>query len=322
MIVSPELEAPRPADGAGSSDAVTFAFGDATADVFGVARIGLSGEPAVSSGLAILFAAGNAVAVRAAGGEAVASPAWEDISAAGVSTTVAQPLSAWTVSLAREDGVGADLRFEAISQASWLDGDSSVGKTGGMQGYEHICRVTGTVTVAGDAIAIDCLGQRGHSWGAPDWETITRARTLNAWLDDGLALSLVAIAPAGRKAVNHDAEAIGAALFTRPPILHGEDDDALLDGEDDGDDEFGPGDLIVLDVPEPRLSTVFDSEGRQQRAGFELVFDEDGTPRRGAGEARCGTSIDLGRLRLDCAFFTWRMEGREGVGRYDVLRRT
>ena len=30
---------------------------------------------------------------------------------------------------------------------------------------------------------------------------------------------------------------------------------------------------------------------------------------------------NLGRLRLDCAFFTWRMEGRSGVGRYDVLRR-
>jgi hypothetical protein len=35
----------------------------------------------------------------------------------------------------------------------------------------------------------------------------------------------------------------------------------------------------------------------------------------------CGTSLELGRLRLDCAFFDWRMEGRVGVGRYDVLRR-
>ena len=43
--------------------------------------------------------------------------------------------------------------------------------------------------------------------------------------------------------------------------------------------------------------------------------------RRAAGEVACGTTLDLGRLRLDCAFFTWRMEGRSGVGRYDVLRR-
>ena len=42
---------------------------------------------------------------------------------------------------------------------------------------------------------------------------------------------------------------------------------------------------------------------------------------RMAGEVLCGTSIDLGEQRLDSAFFGWRMEGREGVGRYDVLRR-
>jgi hypothetical protein len=34
----------------------------------------------------------------------------------------------------------------------------------------------------------------------------------------------------------------------------------------------------------------------------------------------CGTSLDLGRLRLDCAFFRWRMDGRTGFGRYDILR--
>jgi hypothetical protein len=307
VIVTPALEDPRPVDGAVSSDAVTFAFGDPLADVFGVARIGLSGEPPLASGLALLFAGGDAVTVRAAGGEAVAQRAWASVGAAGVSSTVIEPLAAWTVTIAEQDGTGAQLRFDALSQPSWLDGESSVGQTGGMQGYEQICHVTGTATIAGHATAIDCLGQRGHSWGAPDWETITRARTVNAWLDDGLALSLVAIAPAARKDVNHDAEAIAAALFTHPPAL------------DDDDDETAA--LIALDVPEPRLSTVFDSDGRQRRAGFELIFDEDGVPRRGAGEARCGTSLDLGRLRLDCAFFTWRMEGREGVGRYDVLRR-
>jgi hypothetical protein len=49
--------------------------------------------------------------------------------------------------------------------------------------------------------------------------------------------------------------------------------------------------------------------------------DEDGLPRRAAGEVLCGTSLDLGRLRLDCAFFRWRMDGRSGFGRYDILRR-
>ena len=46
----------------------------------------------------------------------------------------------------------------------------------GLVPHFHGGSFAGTVTVAGTAIAIDCLGQRGHSWGAPDWETISRAR--------------------------------------------------------------------------------------------------------------------------------------------------
>jgi hypothetical protein len=36
----------------------------------------------------------------------------------------------------------------------------------------------------------------------------------------------------------------------------------------------------------------------------------------------CGSTLDLGPLRLDCAFLRWHMDGRVGVGRYDLLRRT
>jgi hypothetical protein len=74
-------------------------------------------------------------------------------------------------------------------------------------------------------------------------------------------------------------------------------------------------------VLDPRVSTVYDADGRQRTAGLELYLDEDGFPRRAAGEVMCGTTLDLGRLRLDCAFFRWRMEGRTGFGRYDLLRR-
>ena len=49
--------------------------------------------------------------------------------------------------------------------------------------------------------------------------------------------------------------------------------------------------------------------------------DEEEWARRGAGEVLCGSSLDLGALRLDCAFFRWHLEGRAGVGRYDILRR-
>ena len=54
----PEHDAPRPAHGNGFSDAVTVAFGDAAAELYGVARLGLAEGGA--SGLAILFRARRA----------------------------------------------------------------------------------------------------------------------------------------------------------------------------------------------------------------------------------------------------------------------
>ena len=68
-----------------------------------------------------------------------------------------------------------------------------------------------------------------------------------------------------------------------------------------------------LRVDEPRLSTTYDEEGRQRRAGLELwVGEEDDYPRRAAGEVLCGSTLDLGALRLDCAFLRWRMGGPLG----------
>ena len=49
--------------------------------------------------------------------------------------------------------------------------------------------------------------------------------------------------------------------------------------------------------------------------------DEDGYPQRASGRILCGSSLDLGQLRLDCAFFGWSLDGRPAVGRYDILRR-
>jgi hypothetical protein len=81
-------------------------------------------------------------------------------------------------------------------------------------------------------------------------------------------------------------------------------------------------DGVPRPVAEPLLSTTYDDEDRQHTAGLELwVGEDDGYPLRAAGQVLCGTTLDLGTLRMDCAFFRWQMEGRRGVGRYDVVRR-
>jgi hypothetical protein len=283
VTITTEHEDPRPPSGEDFSDAVTFAFGDLEADVYAVARLGLSGERN-ASGLGIVFSGGEPVAVQADGEAEPAERAWAAIDAAGLATEIERPLEAWTLSFA-SDGATFDLQVEALS---------APGATaeGGTEGYEQLCRFTGDATVGGRRAQIDCLGQRGHSWGAPDWERMALARTLGVWAGADLGASLLAIRPAG--ADRHDQESVSAYLY-----------------------EGGE----ALAVMEPRLSTGYDSEQRQRRAGLELWLDEESHARRASGEVVCGTSLDLGRLRLDCAFLRWHMEGREGVGRYDILRR-
>lgn len=308
MTVTPEHESPRPARGGAFSDAVTVAFGDASADVYGIARVGLSrdarGEP-VASGLGIMFSGGIPVAVRAAGGEPVAGDGWSGASVAGVRSVVVAPLERWTVAFADEAGAnGFALDLVALSAPAAVDPLGEAAQLGGMEGYEQLVAVRGSATVAGEQRAIDCLGQRGHSWGAPDWERLTLARTVTAWVPDAGAVTLTAVR--GEKAKSHGDEAISAFVFEPP-----------AEGQD------GP--ALPAAVADPRISTTYDADGCQRHVGLELwMGDEDDTggwARRAAGEIVCGTTLDLGRLRLDCAFVHWRMEGREGVGRYDLLRR-
>jgi hypothetical protein len=302
VTVTPDHEPPRElADG--DSDAVTVAFADADADICGVARVGrasVDGE-VVASGLALLFAGGEPVAVRAEGGTPVDAASWGEVEAAGVRTDVDAPLEAWTVRFADADGRhGFALDLRAVSPPADLEGETAAGRLGGMEGYDQLVTATGTVTVDGREQSFRGRGQRGHSWGAPDWDKLSVARTLSVWLEDDAGIAVTAIRPA--KALSHADEAIHAVLLDRP-------------GEDGGE-------ATATVVADPRLSTTYDAEGRQRHAGLELyVTEEDAYARRAAGEVACGTTLDLGRLRLDCAFFTWHMEGRSGVGRYDVLRR-
>jgi hypothetical protein len=296
VSVAPEQDAPQipAAPDPGFRDTVTFAFGDPVAKLYGHARIGLGADGA--SGLALLFSGTEiAAAATESGVEVVAGaepPSWEHVRVAGLRTAVEAPLSAWTLGFER-DGAGFDLRFEARSLPALLDPEGEVARLGGMQGYEQLCAVSGTVTVDGHARRIDCLGQRGHSWGTPDWKRIELARTLSAWMGADRAVMLAAARPA--RAKGHGDEAVAAWLV-------------------DGDEPVAIGD--------PRLSTAYDGALRQQRAGLELwVDDESEFARRGSGKVLCGTTLDLGDAVLNSAFFGWRMEGREGVGRYDVMRR-
>jgi hypothetical protein len=290
-VTDPESERARQPTGPGFSDAVTFSFADVSAGLYGLARLGLAGTDGERDGsaLAVLYSGREPVAAHARGDVRVAGDAsFEHLELPGLEATVEQPLHQWTVRFAD----GFDLTFEASGPPADLEPSEPAARAGGMTGYVQLCHVHGTARAGGRDHEVRGVGQRAHDWGEPDWERIGSTRTIAAWLDDGTGVTVVAVRPAG--ASDHGADATWATLL---------------------------GSAGSLRVDDPRLSTTYDDAGLQRRANLELwVGAEDTYPRRATGEVVCGSTFELGQLRLDCAFMNWRMDGRSGVGRYDVLR--
>ena len=292
-MIAATHETRRPSSGEGFTDAVTVSWADPERGWYGMARLGLA-DDGQGSALAVLFRGREAVAALARGGvEAPPNADWPALELAGLRMTVDAPLERWTLAYTGTDA-HVELELEAISAPAELAGADPVAELGGMAGYEQLVAVRGRVSAAGQTAQVAGLGQRGHAWGVADWSRLELARSVSAWLGaDHRGVVLSSLRPAGAAA--HDQEAVWAAVVEQ--------------GE-------------PLPVADPRLSTTYDGDGHQRRAGLELwLSDEDGYPYRAAGEVLCGSSLDLGALRLDLAFMRWHAEGTEGVGRYDVLRK-
>jgi len=155
------------------------------------------------------------------------------------------------------------------------------------------CRVLGTLRREGEAREFACLGVRSQA-AEPNWSRIQRYRSLAVAFSDGGLLALSAVQPAG--AEGHDADEVVAAL-------------SGPEGE-------------PTPIEEALLSTQYDSDGRHRRATIELWPEGEAVPPiRAGGSIVCVTSLAVGDLQLDTAFFRWSLDGRPGLGRYEVLRR-
>jgi hypothetical protein len=72
---------------------------------------------------------------------------------------------------------------------------------------------------------------------------------------------------------------------------------------------------------EALLSTEYGEDGVQRRASLELWPDvEDMRPLRGAGTLISSVRVRRQGLDSEIAFFRWAVEGREGLGTYEVAR--
>jgi hypothetical protein len=152
----------------------------------------------------------------------------------------------------------------------------------------RICRVTGEV----DGTKVDCLGTFSITSVAPRWEELQAVRSISALVDEGTGLLALARRP--RDAPGHGDEQVRAALF--------------IDGE-------------LHEVEEARISTVYDGGGRQRSAGLELWLPEEEYPRRGSGQVIAGSTFELEAIRVHAAVFRWRLDGREGIGAYELMVR-
>jgi hypothetical protein len=76
-----------------------------------------------------------------------------------------------------------------------------------------------------------------------------------------------------------------------------------------------------VQVSETLLSTEYGPDGVQRRATLELWLDgEEGQPLRGAGTLISASAVSHPGQGGVIAFFRWSLEGREGLGHYEVVR--
>jgi hypothetical protein len=152
----------------------------------------------------------------------------------------------------------------------------------------RICRVSGEV----DGITVGGLGTFSITSVAPRWEELQAVRSISALVDERTGLLALARRPRG--APGHGDEEVRAGFF--------------IDGE-------------LHEVEEARISTVYDGGGRQRSAGLELWLPGEEYPRRGSGQVIAGSSFDLESIQVHAAVFRWRLDGREGIGAYELMVR-
>jgi hypothetical protein len=80
-------------------------------------------------------------------------------------------------------------------------------------------------------------------------------------------------------------------------------------------------DAAPLTFEEALLSTEYGEDGVQRRATLELWPDLDEMrPLRGAGSLISSVRVRRQGVDSQIAFFRWSVEGREGLGTYEVSR--
>ena len=191
------------------------------------------------------------------------------------------------------DGANASASLEMDGVAVQLE-LSRIGEPVSVGGQRAGCQVLGELRRDDETKQIACLGIRSDAVSEADPDQVSLTRSIAVVFSDGGLLALRAARPQG--ATDHGDEEVTAALA----------------------DPAGE----LMRVRESLLSTHYDEAGKQVRATLELWPEQETEPRpplRAAGSIVCGTSLPVGERRLDVAFFRWSMDGKPGLGRYEII---
>jgi hypothetical protein len=282
-MIEPDLEHPRSAAAATFFDAVSLDFCDGERGIFGLVRIARRPAADRTQLLAVVCADGETLLRE--GVELDRSvPDWDAAEVDGARMTTAVPLESWSLELERA-GVSLALSAHATSPAFPHQGAGT-----GIEGYEQLCDITGSVDAGDRLYPLHCGGRRRHLSGELDWSKLRLWRSLYAASTDGLEFSVTSARPAG---------ASGHGDELRAARLHGELETASG---------------AIEDV---RLSTVYGADGMPAKAGLELVLAEDELPLRFGATAVCSTSVELGDEIVGVTFMRWSIEGAPAFGCYE-----
>jgi hypothetical protein len=179
-----------------------------------------------------------------------------------------------------------ELVLEPLGEPAWNDPEKPA------DGFQQLCRVTGTLGATHGGGRLECLGLRTVRGAALD-PAVRSIRLVAGWFNDQDGFALLAGRP--RKAKGQDEDVVAAALFEAASAR------------------------VVTD---PRLSTTYTESGRPTRAGVELWIEGDADPellypRRALGQARTApVEWTVGEVAMEAQAFHWFSGGHEGPGVY------
>lgn len=190
----------------------------------------------------------------------------------------------------RLEGEGFEL---LVTPAAPGDRDGAKGEQDSRAAGDALCRVQGTLSVAGTERSVQGMGTRSTG-DRLDLERLDSLRGLSGWFDPDRGLALLSLRPAG--SAGQERDLVTATMF-----------------EPEGS----------IAVADPRLSTTYRSGDKPSRASVELWIGEgeEQYPRRAAAEALGdGVSVDGDRFRLQVTPLRCHAGGLDGAGVYLLAR--